>query len=147
MKHTMEQVEKYIKILQQLHTAGKLEPVMVYQLEDIRGWKWDGVTPSYSVVWGDKSASESCGHNHRTVWAAYYCRSMWSQGHVRNNISGMYVCITMPDLDLDANVSIYSAGFGADMNESCILKSVTTTAANKHSNSEYYTEPDNADDE
>ena len=44
MKHTKEQVEKYIKVLQLMHAFGELEPEKVADLETIKGWKWETFT-------------------------------------------------------------------------------------------------------
>ncbi len=41
MKHTKEQVKKYMKVLQLMHAFGELEPEKVVELEAIKGWKWE----------------------------------------------------------------------------------------------------------
>ena len=41
MKHTKEQVKKYMKVLQLMHAFGELEPEKVAKLEAIKGWRWE----------------------------------------------------------------------------------------------------------
>ncbi len=44
MKHTKEQVKKYIEVLQLMHAFGEIEPEKVAELEAVKGWKWETFT-------------------------------------------------------------------------------------------------------
>ena len=46
MKHTKEQVKKFIKVLQLIHAFGELQPEKVAELDALKGWKWESFTQS-----------------------------------------------------------------------------------------------------
>jgi len=54
MKHTPEQMDKWIRIMQLMHAFGELEPEKVATIERIiQGWKWETFTCTKSEAFAE----------------------------------------------------------------------------------------------
>jgi hypothetical protein len=48
MKHSVEDVRKWIRIVQLMHAFGELDAHAIAELESIKGWKWETFTCTQS---------------------------------------------------------------------------------------------------